>query len=231
MYAIEAVEDTLVLTGHYGSGKTEVAVNLAFRKRENKKDIAIIDLDIANPYFRSREMQGIFSEKGINLISNAYGHDIAADLPALSPMIGRYLESGDVGCIVDVGGNDSGARILNQYRKQLNETGAKMYMVVNVYRPETDSAEKIVRMIDSIKSETGQDMHGLINNSNLLKATSEEHIVSSMSIVEAASELSGIPIVCHCCEERFIENLSRHSFARGTFMPIKLHMRPEWLDM
>jgi hypothetical protein len=218
----------VVLTGHYGSGKTEIAVNLAVKKKTAMKKAALIDLDIANPYFRSREMSGMFREMGIELVSNAYGYDIAADLPALSPMVGRCLTNGIVGCVVDVGGNDSGARVLNQYRRQLNESNADFYIVVNVYRPETDSPQKIVSMIDSIQRETGQKIDGIINNSNLLMATSPEHIIDSMSVVAAASVQSGVPVVVHCCEERFYDELSS---VCDTVLPIKLHMRPKWLDM
>jgi hypothetical protein len=220
--------DPIVLTGHYGSGKTEIAINLAVEKKAVMKKAAIIDLDIANPYFRSREMSGMFHEMGIELISNAYGYDITSDLPALSPLIGRCLTNGIVGCIVDVGGNDSGARVLNQYRKQLHESSASFYIVVNVYRPETDDPQKITEMIRSIQDETGQRINGIINNSNLLKSTSAGHIIDSIGIVAAASEQSGIPVVAHCCEEKFCEALSP---VCETILTIKLHMRPRWLEM
>jgi hypothetical protein len=218
----------IVLTGHYGSGKTELAVNLAAKKRAAKRSVAVIDLDIANPYFRSREMQGMFSAMGIELVSNAYGYDIAADLPALSPKVGRCIEDRGHDSVIDVGGNDSGARILNQYKAQLGESGANVYIVVNVYRPETDAAEKIIDMICSIEAETGQRRKGIINNSNLLRATSVEHIADSVKTTKKASMMSGVPVVAHCCEERHYGALA--SFCEGA-LPIKLYMRPKWLDM
>ncbi|MDR1042330.1 MAG: hypothetical protein LBL54_00315 [Clostridiales Family XIII bacterium] len=227
-HSIDSAAGPVVLTGHYGSGKTEIAINLAVRKKTAMKKTAIIDLDIANPYFRSREMSGMFRKMGIELISNAYGYDIAADLPALSPLVGPYLTNGSVGCIVDVGGNDSGARVLNQYKRQLNESGAGFYIVVNVYRPETDTPPKIVSMIDAIQRETGQRINGIINNSNLLRSTSAGHIIDSIGVVAAAAVQSDIPVVAHCCEERCYDELSA---VCDTVLPIKLHMRPKWLDM
>jgi Mrp family chromosome partitioning ATPase len=216
-----------VLTGHYGSGKTELAINLAVKKRAAKRDTAIIDLDIANPYFRSRELHSMLGAMGIELISNAYDCDITADLPALSPMIGRYITDKRYDCIVDAGGNDSGARILNQYKTRLREAGAHIYIVVNVYRPETATAEKIAAMIASIERETGRRIKGVINNSNLLRATTAGHITDSMERVEAASAISGIPIVAQCCEEKHCDEITRCCTA---VLPIKLHMRPRWLD-
>jgi RecA/RadA recombinase len=227
-HSIYRTTNPVVLTGQYGSGKTEIAVNLAINKKAATKNAAIIDLDIANPYFRSREMSGVFREMGIELISNAYGYDIAADLPALSPLVGRYLTNRTAGCVVDVGGNDSGARVLNQYKRQLGASNADFYIVVNVYRPETDNVQKIVGMIDSIQKETGQRINGIINNSNLLRSTSAGHIIDSIGVVAAVSEQSGIPVVAHCCEEKFYEELSS---ACDAILPIKLHMRPKWLDM
>jgi hypothetical protein len=226
--SIYSTDRPIVLTGHYGSGKTELAVNLAIKKKQTRQAVAIIDLDIANPYFRSREMQRQFTAMGIDLISNAYNCDITADLPALSPAIGRFIGDRRYGCVIDVGGNDSGARILNQYKARLGESGASVYIVVNVYRPETGTASKIVAMIRSIESETGQRIQGIINNSNLLRATTAGHIADSMKTVNEASEMSGIPVVANCCEEKYRAELATHC---GNILPIALHMRPKWLDM
>lgn len=219
--------DSVVLMGHYGSGKTEVAINLAIQKRQTRDDIAIIDLDIANPYFRSREMSAMFSERDIELVSNAYGFDISADLPALSPTIKHYLEDDSRKCVVDVGGNDIGARILNQYKSQLRNSKALFCLVVNVFRPETDSVSKIIDMMRSIERETGQTVQGIINNSNLLKSTEMNHMIDSMEIIESVSKKTGVPIVAHCCEEKFCKQMKSIS---ENVMPLTLYMRPNWLD-
>ena len=218
---------TTVLTGHFGSGKSELAINFAMKKNASGLKTAVIDLDIANPYFRSRELQGLLTELGIELVSNAYGYDITADLPALSPMINSYILDSDIYKIIDAGGNDSGARVLNQYRATLKETNAEVFIVVNIYRPETDSKEKIIKMIDSIKDEIGLKIAGLISNSNLLRATKLEHIIAGIDMLEAVSKETGIPITMICCERHFCKLLEEY---KVEILPMDMYLRPKWLD-
>jgi MinD-like ATPase involved in chromosome partitioning or flagellar assembly len=219
--------EVTVLTGHYGSGKTELAINFAVFSKQINSDVALIDLDIANPYFRSREKTAMLSEKGIELISNAYEYDITADLPAISPKIEKCITNRNCSCVIDAGGNDSGARILNQYNAALKDVNAKILIVVNVYRPETDSIGKIMRMIRSIEIEIGLKIHGIVNNSNLLRATRFKQIVCGMDILASASEITGIPVVANCCERKFYKDLTG---CCDNAFPIDLFMRPEWLD-
>ncbi|MDD6539701.1 MAG: ATP-binding protein, partial [Firmicutes bacterium] len=103
---------TIVIMGHYGSGKTEFSVNLAMSLREEYEKLALLDMDIANPYFRSRERQKQLQDEGISVIFNEYGYDIAEDLPAITAKVRAPLENPEFTTIVDVGGNDSGARII-----------------------------------------------------------------------------------------------------------------------
>lgn len=217
----------IVLTGHYGSGKTEIAVNLALLLSRAARQVAIVDLDIANPYFRSREAVKRLSEEGVRLVSNAYDCDITADLPALSASVKSYIGDSNTNLVIDVGGNDSGARILNQYRDELKGSNAAFYIVVNVFRPETDNADKIIEMINSIEAETGTPIEGLINNSNMLRETKPIHVISGYRILKTVSERTGIPVVANFAEEKFADSLE--DCCEG-FIPISLYMRPRWLD-
>jgi MinD-like ATPase involved in chromosome partitioning or flagellar assembly len=219
---------TVALTGHYGSGKTEVAVNMAIHNRRFNRNSTVIDLDIANPYFRSREVKDVLFAKGIEVIGNAYGYDLTADLPALSPMIRRRIANEDYTKVIDVGGNESGARILNQYKNLLRGVDAANLIVVNVFRPETDDVGKIVRMIRSIEDETGQVVRGIVNNSNLLRETELEHILEGKRILEEVAGVTGIPVTLHCCERKFYDALAR---CCDNVFPVDLYMRPHWLDM
>jgi energy-coupling factor transporter ATP-binding protein EcfA2 len=217
-----------VLTGHYGSGKSELAVNLALQMSEDADRIAVVDLDIMNPYFRSREAAAELSGRGVELVSNAYGFDITQDLPALSPRIRGYLSSPEYRCVVDVGGNAGGARVLNQFADVLLDRGAAQYMVVNVFRPETSDADKIIAMIRDIEKEAGKAVDGLINNSNMLKETKPEHVLRGLRILTEVSGRTGIPVVANCAEEAVCGGL------RGRcegLVPIRLYLRPRWLDM
>jgi MinD-like ATPase involved in chromosome partitioning or flagellar assembly len=222
------LERPVVLTGHYGSGKTEITVNLAMQAAQFAKNVTVVDLDIANPYFRSREAEKSLNKRGVRLISNAYGYDITADLPALSAAAKAFLSNRQYRCIVDVGGNDSGARILAQYRKELLESEAYFYMVVNIYRPETDTADKIVDMIQSIEHETGKRTDGLINNTNLLMETESRDVMQGLEVLKQVSSRTGIPIVANCAADQFAEELNS---CCGEVISLSLNMRPRWLDM
>jgi hypothetical protein len=203
-------------------------MNFAVQAAQAEGNVAVIDLDIANPYFRSRESEKNLKNHGVRLISNAYGYDITADLPSLSAAVKSFLGDKDYYCIVDAGGNDSGARVLAQYKNELNESAAYFYMVVNVYRPETDTVSKIIGMIHSIEAETGKQIDGLINNSNLLRETKSINILHGFEILNRVSSKTGIPIVANCAEERFAEELYGCGYE---VVPISLYMRPRWLDM
>ena len=218
----------VVLTGHYGSGKSELAVNLALKLSRDAGHIAVVDLDIANPYFRSREAADRLKRHGVRLVGNAYGYDITQDLPALSSSIKQYLGSPDFKCIVDVGGNESGARVLNQFSDVLREKDAKLFIVVNVFRPETDTVSKTISMIKSIEAETGQFISGILNNSNMLRKTKPHHISYGFNMLLEVSKQTGIPIVASCACEDLCGEISGSC---GSLMPIEILMRPGWLDM
>ena len=106
-----------LVTGHYGSGKTEVSVNLAVDLKKEYEKVAILDLDIMNPYFRSRERQKMMEDLGIMVQFNSFGYDITEDLPALSAALKTPLENKEYMAVVDVGGDSDGAKVLNQFRK------------------------------------------------------------------------------------------------------------------
>lgn len=184
------------IAGHYGSGKTEFSVNLALDLKKEKDKVAILDMDIANPYFRSRERQKMMEAEGINVIFNTYGFDITEDLPAITAALRGPLENEEFTAVVDVGGNDSGARVLKQFEKYFKRDDCELLCVLNANRPETDTMEGLLEHLHSIEIETGLKFHGLINNTHLLRETTADESIEGL------------------------ENI----------YPIKLYMRPSWLD-
>ena len=165
----------LVVTGHYGSGKTEFCVSLAMRLAQRGfgpyKRLALIDLDIANPYFRSRERKDLLEQAGVSVYGNAYEHEITAELPALGANIRAPLEDADCRVIVDVGGNDTGALVLNQFGKYLGPEDALFLIVVNANRPETRDLPGALAHLEAIERKTGRRIDGVINNCHLLLQT------------------------------------------------------------
>ena len=222
-----------VICGHYGSGKTEVSLNYAvFLASENKKT-ALIDLDIANPYFRSRELKSMLTSKGIDIYSDAFGYNTTTDLPALSATARRPLESKDTFTVVDVGGDASGARVLNQFRKYFLSDETDVICVLNAKRPETETIQGVESHIVTIQAEIGLRVSGIINNTHLLRETTDKIIWEGVLFAEKIAQELQIPIKFHTCQEIFLENIfmkmNREKIDTKLF-PMTLYMRPTWLD-
>ena len=223
------------IAGHYGSGKTEFSVNLAFDLKKEHDKVAILDMDIANPYFRSRERQKMMEDQGINVIYNTFGFDITEDLPAISAALRGPLENTEFTTVVDVGGNDSGARVLKQFEKYFRREDCELLCVLNANRPETDTVEGMLEHLHSIENETGLKFHGIINNTHLLRETTASDIVKVYELCKQVSEKLNIPIAWNTCREDLLEDLNtiikdRNIEGLENIYPIKLYMRPTWLD-
>ena len=223
------------IAGHYGSGKTEFSVNLALDLKKEKDKVAILDMDIANPYFRSRERQKMMEAEGINVIFNTYGFDITEDLPAITAALRGPLENEEFTAVVDVGGNDSGARVLKQFEKYFRRDDCELLCVLNANRPETDTVEGMLEHLHSIEIETGLKFHGVINNTHLLRETTAYDIVKGYKLCRQVSDKLGIPIVWNTCREDLLDDLKQliadeNIEGLENIYPIKLYMRPSWLD-
>lgn len=182
-----------IFTGHFGSGKTEVALNYALELAERGKRTAIVDFDIVNPFFRTTDAKAILEEKGIWAVVPVYANT-NVDVPALPPEISSVFEKKEYSVVLDVGGDDLGARVLSRYRDEIFQDDYEMFFVINIMRPMTDTIEKIEQMIWEIEESARIKVTKLVNNTNLLQYTSEEDILKGQAMVEAISQKLGIPI-------------------------------------
>lgn len=246
---IDQMTRVTALVGHYGSGKTELAVNLAMdakarldrlRLEEQFPEdilpyckVTICDLDIANPYFRSREKKSLFVKYDIDIISNTFEMDITEDLPAVSPRVMAPLQQNKCRTILDVGGNKTGAMLLHQYKKYLTQKDSQLLCVVNANRPETDNFLGVVEHINSIILETGVPFSGLINNTHMLNETTVEDVIKGHLLCKEISEAIGVPLLFDSCRQNLAKPLAEEGDKRNLQMniyPIKLYMRPSWLQ-
>ena len=218
----------VLVVGHYGSGKTEFALNYAIKLLEKNKKIAIVDLDIVNPYFRSREKKEFIEKNGIRLISNNFDYDIAVDLPSVSASVYAPLQDKDCHVVFDVGGDNVGARVLAQYKKYFKENEYDMYCVINANRPETSNLEGALYHISSIEHETGLKITGIINNTHLIRETKKEDIFRGQILCSEISREINIPLKYVCYVQEILKQFPEIS--TGQIFPIKLYMRPSWLD-
>lgn len=221
-----------VVCGHFGSGKTEFSVNYALKLAAEGKKTALVDLDIANPYFRSRERQQLLEENGVRLYSNIYRLDISADLPAITAEIRAPLEDKSCHVVVDAGGDETGARILTQFRKYFKEDDCGMYCVVNANRPETGTFAGALEHVRRIQEETGLLFSGLINNTHMLTETVPEDITKGYALCRELAGFLGISVKCTCVTAVQYDNIAKltDSVGAGALFPITLYMRPTWLD-
>lgn len=213
-----------VVVGHFGSGKTEFSVNLALRLADNHDNVALADLDVVDPYFRSRECAELFAQRGIRLISSAQTcRD--ADLPSMPPEVMVLTDNPDLWGVMDIGGDASGARVLARYRQKLQACGARVFCVINANRPLTDTPEKAVAYIQSIANSSGMPIDGLINNTHLCGQTELEDILTGAAHGAEISAATGIPVVCHVAPRHLAEDASEHL---TSVFPIDLYMKKPW---
>jgi len=220
----------IIVTGHYGSGKTEFAVSLALLLApKNPGKTAIVDLDIVNPYFRSREQRGLLEDAGVSVFGSAFENEITAELPALGASLRGPLENKDCRVIVDAGGNDSGALVLNQFTKYFTDDETTMLAVVNANRPDTSSVTGAAEHIAAIEAITGLVVTGIVNNCHLIRETTASDIRKGHELCLKLCEATGKRLFCDCYPVGIVkpEELSGLS---GNLMPMGLYMRPTWLD-
>ncbi|MCX7708570.1 MAG: hypothetical protein N2484_01845 [Clostridia bacterium] len=198
-----------IFTGHFGSGKTEVAVNYALKMSAAGNKTAIVDFDIVNPYFRTADAKETLEKQGIWVITPMYANT-NVDVPALPPEIYSLFQKKEYKAVLDVGGDDLGARAVARFREEIQQDDYEMFFVVNVKRPMTDTLEKIEEMIYSIESSAGMKVTKLVNNTNLLQYTSFEDIVEGQEKIFEISNKLGVPmgfttcmgIDCHTLKEK-----------------------------
>lgn len=184
-----------VFCGHYGSGKTNVAVNYAFDLRRKHENVSILDLDIVNPYFRTKDSEEDFKEKGIELICSSYAAS-NLDIPALpSEMYAPFCRK-DNYSVLDIGGDDRGAVALGRFAPLIQKSASfEMLFVVNFYRPLTQTPEEALCVMREIENACSLSFTGIVNNSNVGVQTTVEYIKETFPLVQKLCELSSLPLV------------------------------------
>ncbi len=204
-----------IIAGHYGSGKTNVAVNLAIKMKNDGLKVKIADLDIVNPYFRTKDSAEALNEAGIELISPAFANS-NVDLPALpQEAYGLFQQKSFYG-VIDVGGDDRGAYALGRYAPYIKEEdNFEMCYVFNCFRPLTRTAEEALEVIKEIEIACKIPFTAIINNSNIGEDTSKEDVLFSLNEAERLSQLSGLPIIFNSVMENIDVEISKK-------LPLKL---------
>ena len=190
-----------ILCGHYGIGKTNVAVNIAYALKKERERVTIADLDIVNPYFRTKDSSDDFAAHGIGLICSEFANS-NVDLPALPPELYAITDDRDQTVVLDIGGDDRGALALGRLAPQIKAEGDyAMLMVINRYRPLTPDAPSTIEVMREIETACGIPFTGLINNSNLGAETTAQDVIDSVAYAKSVEEAAGIPLVMTTARE------------------------------
>ena len=216
----------LVLTGNYGSGKTEIALNLAFQEIRKHAVTTLVDLDIVNPYFRSGEKAEELRKAGIRVLMPTFALT-TVDIPALPAEIQSVFETPADRVIFDVGGDDTGAAALGRYYPSFMSRRAEtsVWMVVNCMRPLTQTTEAILEMAGRIQQRGRLALNGFINNTNLANRTTPEMIMEGETkVLDCAKQLgiqvltAGLPDILNRCQ------------LKTDTLSVKRYMKPDWME-
>ena len=197
-----------LFAGHYGSGKTNIAVNYAMLLADDGKKVCIADLDIVNPYFRTKDSEKELTERGISLISPQYANT-NVDLPALPAESYRLVQDKSIFGVVDIGGDDRGAYALGRFADAIKaEDNYRMAFVVNRHRPLTSTVEDAIEIMREIEAASGIKFNCIVNNSNIGSETTKEIFMESVDFARELSLATGLPIWLHTVKKNIAEEIS-----------------------
>jgi hypothetical protein len=211
MRTVKAVENprrVSLFSGHYGSGKTNIAVNYALALREKGREVTIADLDIVNPYFRTKDSADALAAAGIRLVSPAYANS-NVDLPARPQEMYGVVADRSRYAILDIGGDDRGAVALGRYTPTILEEGDfEHFFVVNFYRPLTQTPEDALEVLREIEFACKIPITAIINNSNLGALTTAKDVLATTERAERLAALAGVPLALTTAEESVAATLA-----------------------
>jgi len=193
-----------LLCGHYGSGKTNVAIKMAHEIKESYDNTVIADLDIVNPYFRTKDSIEELNSAGIRLIVSEYA-GTNVDIPALPQEMYSIIHDKSIKAVIDVGGDDRGALALGRLTPAIiEENDYEALLVINKFRPLTQNAAAVLEVLGEIETACGIKMTGIVNNSNLGNETTAEDILGSLKYANEVSEITGLPVIATAVHETLL---------------------------
>ena len=196
-----------ILCGHYGTGKTNVAVNLALAMAKTGEKVTVADLDIVNPYFRTLDSAASFDAAGIRLICSRFANS-NVDIPSLPPDLYAITDDKSHRVVIDVGGDDSGAMVLGRLAPAITaEDSYARYLVVNRYRPMTPDVPSTIEVLREIEAASKQRFSAIVNNSNIGAETTAQDVLDSMAYANALAQAADLPLVSTTVDERLYAEL------------------------
>jgi Signal recognition particle GTPase len=221
-----------VFAGHYGSGKTTLAVNCALSLKPHVKNVALCDLDIVNPYFRTTDAADVLSASGVDLIASEFANT-NVDAPALPASTMRIFDEPGLYSVIDLGGDDRGALALGRYADLIqNKQGYEMLLVVNKYRPLTRSLPDLLAIKEEIEAAAKVRFTGIANNSNLGAETKADDIAASLDFADEAALALGLPLKMTSLDRALLEGVDAEelqNIGKNTpLFPMTIYKKTTW---
>lgn len=228
-----ALGRVVIVTGNYGSGKTEVSVNWALAlaasaaAMKDSAPVSIVDLDIANPYFRCREAAELMRSHGVEVIVPP-GEQAHADLPIILPQIKGLIQQSPGQVLLDVGGDEVGARVLASFAGAFSDY--EMLQVVNAFRPFTDTVEGCLRIMDELQAASRLEVTGLISNAHLMEETTLATVLQGAELAERVAEARGLVLRFVTAPAALAAEVAERLPETLHVLPIQRHMLPPWIE-
>ena len=223
---MKQIKGIVIIVGNYGSGKTEVSINLAVNQKLAGVDVKIADLDLVNPYFRTREARKPLLKLGIEVVVPEEKY-LQADLPILSPAVAGLIRHPMDLTLIDAGGNDVGATVLAALADSFSNKHVHMLQVVNPFRPFTDTIESCLKMRSEIERASKMTINGIIGNANLIDETSVDDIYNGYDFVKALSVESRLPLEFITASVELLPEIDMGRFSCPV-LPIERQLVPPW---
>ena len=220
------LEGIVVIVGNYGSGKTEISINLAIDRKSAGVAVRVADLDLVNPYFRTREARWLLSRLGIEL-ALPREELLQADLPILSPLISGMIRQPGQLAIIDVGGEDAGATVLATLADAFAGRDYQMLQVVNPLRPHSDTISGCLKIRNEIEAAAKMTISGIVGNANLIDETTPEDIIRGYNFVKKLSDESGLPLHFITAAADLLPEIDLNRFACPV-LAIRRQLVPPW---
>jgi hypothetical protein len=215
-----------VIVGHYGSGKTEFALSYCLELKKTYEKVAIVDLDVVNPYFRSREWSDLLTQKNIELLGFIIKEE-GMDLPAVSGNLMKPINDPSYQCVIDLGGNGGGARAFSSFRNRIDPEQCEVLLVLNANRPETSDLKGAINVIEEIENTLDLKITGIVNNTHLIWETTKEDVLCGDKLAKEVSIKTGIPIRYTVAKREILEEVFQE--VSGDLFPLDIIKRKNWL--
>jgi pimeloyl-ACP methyl ester carboxylesterase len=222
---VTTAKDLTIFVGHSGSGKTEIALNWAWQLADSFPAVALVDLDILNPYFTSRQLAEPLQKKGIEVVAAPRGL-ANTDLPAISPRVRGLIKGQEYRVVCDVGGDDLGAIALGQFAADIKKQEYDLFLVVNPLRPLTSGYRDIIAMAGEIEAAAGLKVTALVSNPNLGGETNAAILQKGHRIVEEAASILELPIGFIALRADLAGEVK--TFFNVPLFPLRIFLRKPW---